>query len=73
MLTDEQLARMTPEEMLVVVMQKSANLTEIAGDCHRFGWDLKFGSGTNNQLMVKAKQELDQITKAYFLRTRRGE
>lgn len=69
-MTKEELDRLTPEELLVMIMQASAELSKAAGDCHRFGWDLKFGSGTNNEIMIQKKKDLNQVTTAYFLKTR---
>jgi len=72
MLTEEQIRRMTPEEMLAVVMRASAEVTIAASNCLRFGWDLQFGSGSYNEHLIEKKKELDQITKAFLLATRRG-
>ncbi len=70
MKTDVELARLTPEELLVMIMQSAGKLIESAGNCHRFGWELKFGTGTNNELLLQEKKNLDQLSKAFFLQTR---
>ena len=72
-MSDKQLKRLTPEELLVVIMDLSAAVTRAAADCNRFGWDLKFGTGTNNETLMARTAELRQVTKIYFLKTRRGD
>lgn len=71
MITEDQIKRATPEELLVMITEQSARVTQAAANAHRFGWDLKFGTGTNAELLLEAKKDLDKVTKEFFLKTRR--
>lgn len=63
---DAQLEALTPENLLVVMMADSAA-------CHQFGYDLEYGTGTNNECLIIVKQRLDQSTRIYFHKTRGGQ
>jgi len=72
MFTEEQLKRLTPDELLVLVMKASAEVTIAANDCLRFGWDLQFGTGTNMGILTKKKEDFDQVVTSFLLSTRHG-
>ena len=71
MLTKEQLATMTPEETLVCIMEEAAEVIQAASKCYRFGWDIKYGASTNNELLIQEWKQLNDTVKAYFDKTRR--
>lgn len=69
---DTQLEALTPENLLVIMMADSAAYTSACAACHQFGWDLEYGTSTNNARLIEAKKRLDQSTRIYFHKTRGG-